>query len=323
MFAFVAAVTAYWAAMGRMLGFMLFPREGAAGGAWSFLLSPVSAAVADLPLALFVFRSPLALASLLLPMTACIALTILCGGYLRPRALDGDRARVERAAAGAWLPVAAIRRNAVAVVAGLVIAVASAGVAGRGHAPARTGTPGRTSRPLTTGCTERTRPRRRGCRPDPGRSSTSTGITVAAAGLAGIVASAGADAGHGDSQLLRVLLARPSGAAWFDGGGRRLWGMQAGFGGAAPLEPWLAGAGGIALVALALNTGAALPIYWSLVFGSGRRLGPAPRGLVGLLGARSRPGHSRLRFVRHGRVPAAGLRLNREREAGLGRIGPA
>jgi len=52
-FAFVAAVTAYWAAMGRMLGFMLFPREGAAGGAWSFLLSPVSAAVADLPLALF------------------------------------------------------------------------------------------------------------------------------------------------------------------------------------------------------------------------------------------------------------------------------
>ncbi|HEY3586036.1 MAG TPA: ATP-binding cassette domain-containing protein, partial [Myxococcaceae bacterium] len=37
-FAFVSAVTAYWAAMGRMLGFMLFPREGAAGGAWSFLL---------------------------------------------------------------------------------------------------------------------------------------------------------------------------------------------------------------------------------------------------------------------------------------------
>ncbi|MGH7124688.1 MAG: ATP-binding cassette domain-containing protein, partial [Stellaceae bacterium] len=46
-FAFVAVVTSYWAAMGRMLGFMLFPREGASGGAWSFLLSPVSAAVAD------------------------------------------------------------------------------------------------------------------------------------------------------------------------------------------------------------------------------------------------------------------------------------
>src|SRR6266568_4600431 len=62
-FAFVAVVTSYWAAMGRMLGFMLFPREGASGGAWSFLLSPVSAAVADLPLALFVFRSPFATAS--------------------------------------------------------------------------------------------------------------------------------------------------------------------------------------------------------------------------------------------------------------------
>jgi hypothetical protein len=55
-------------------------------------------------------------------------------------------------------------------------------------------------------------------------------------------------------------------------GAGALWGMQAGFGGAAPLQPWLAGAGGIALLALALNTGAALPIYWSLVFGSGRRL---------------------------------------------------
>src|SRR3989441_2226491 len=35
-FAFVAAVTAYWAAMGRMLGFMLFPREGPARGAPAF-----------------------------------------------------------------------------------------------------------------------------------------------------------------------------------------------------------------------------------------------------------------------------------------------
>jgi len=50
------------------------------------------------------------------------------------------------------------------------------------------------------------------------------------------------------------------------------WGIQLGFGGSTPLQPWLVGAGGIALLALALNTGAALPIYWSLVFGSGRRL---------------------------------------------------
>ena len=51
-----------------------------------------------------------------------------------------------------------------------------------------------------------------------------------------------------------------------------VWGTQLGFGVSAPLQVWLAGAGGIALLALALNTGAALPIYWSLVFGSGRRL---------------------------------------------------
>ena len=55
-------------------------------------------------------------------------------------------------------------------------------------------------------------------------------------------------------------------------GAGAVWGVQAGFGGTAPLQPWLAGAGGVALLALALNTGAALPIYWSLIFGSGRRL---------------------------------------------------
>jgi len=50
------------------------------------------------------------------------------------------------------------------------------------------------------------------------------------------------------------------------------WGIQAGFGGGAPLQGWLVGGAGVALLALALNTGAALPIYWSLAFGSGRRL---------------------------------------------------
>src|SRR5438552_1827583 len=127
-FAFVAAVTAYWAAMGRMLGFMLFPREGAAGGAWSFLLSPVSAAVADLPLALFVFRSPLAIGSLLLPLTACFALTVLCGTtFDRERLMEtgiGTRRRRR-----VWLPIGIVRRNAAAIAVGLVLAVAPAGIA--------------------------------------------------------------------------------------------------------------------------------------------------------------------------------------------------
>ena len=266
-FAFVAAVTAYWAAMGRMLGFMLFPREGAAGGAWSFLLSPVSAAVADLPLALFVFRSPLAPASLLLPITACFALTVLCGTtFDRERLMETGLGRARRRRT--WFPVATLRRNAAAVAAGVLIAAASAGVAGTITAGAHwhswqevrasvTGSPAdpvaATSAPVSLG------------------APSANGITIAAAALAGIVA----------TLALMLAMVIVSFAAFFLLGlpallglvvAGSLWGMQAGFGDTAPLQPWLAGAGGIALLALALNTGAALPIYWSLVFGSGRRL---------------------------------------------------
>src|SRR5437016_12827343 len=127
-FAFVAAVTSYWAAMGRMLGFMLFPREGAAGGAWSFLLSPVSAAVADLPLALFVFRSPLAPASLLLPIIACLALTVLCGTtFDRERLMETGLGRVRRRRV--WFATGVIRRNAAALAAGALLAIVPVGVA--------------------------------------------------------------------------------------------------------------------------------------------------------------------------------------------------
>jgi sulfite exporter TauE/SafE len=50
------------------------------------------------------------------------------------------------------------------------------------------------------------------------------------------------------------------------------WGIQVGFGGSAPLQGWLVAALGVALLALALNTGAALPMYWSRVSRSERRL---------------------------------------------------
>ena len=266
-FAFVAAVTAYWAAMGRMLGFMLFPREGAAGGAWSFLLSPVSAAVADLPLALFVFRSPLAPASLLLPITACFALTVLCGTtFDRERLMEtglGQRRRRRT-----WFPVAILRRNAAAVAAGVLIAAASAGVAGTITASAhwhswqdvRASVTGSAPDPVPVASA-----------PSSQGAPSVSGVTIAAAALAGLVA----------TLALMLAMVIVSFSAFFLLGlpallalvvGGSLWGMQAGFGDTAPLQPWLAGAGGIALLALALNTGAALPIYWSLVFGSGRRL---------------------------------------------------
>jgi hypothetical protein len=266
-FAFVAAVTAYWAAMGRMLGFMLFPREGAAGGAWSFLLSPVSAAVADLPLALFVFRSPLAIPSLLLPLTACFALTVLCGvTFDRERLMETGLGRPRRRRV--WLPLGLLRRNAAAIAAGLVLALAPAGIAAavtigagwhswsdvRGATAASQTDPAPFSNPVAevTG-------------------ASAGGVTVAAAGLAGIVG----------TLALMLALVVVSFAAFFLLGvpallmlmlASAVWGTQLGFGGSAPLQAWLAGAGGIALLALALNTGAALPIYWSLVFGSGRRL---------------------------------------------------
>ena len=265
-FGFVAAVTSYWAAMGRMLGFMLFPREGAAGGAWSFLLSPVSAAVADLPLALFVFRSPLAPGSLLLPITACVALTILCGGtFDRERLMETGLARTRRKRS--WLPVGVIRRNAAAVVAGVVLAVAAAGISGaisanehwHSWADVRAAASGVAIDPTPVAVVSHDAP------------AQANGVTVAAAGLSGIVA----------TLALMLILVILSFAAFFLLGfpavaallvGAAVWGVQLGFGSAGPLQLWLAGAGGIALLALALNTGAALPIYWSLVFGSGRRL---------------------------------------------------
>ena len=265
-FAFVAAVTSYWAAMGRMLGFMLFPREGAAGGAWSFLLSPVSAAVADLPLALFVFRSPLAPASLLLPLTACFALTVLCGAaFDRERLMETGVGRPRRRRS--WLPVAVIRRNAAAIAAGLVLALAPAGVAASVSAAAhwhtwsdvRAAATGSAIDPSPVAAQAQT------------SSAPASGVTVAAAGLAGIAAILALMLGLVALSFVSFfLLGIP--AVFLLAAAGAMWGAQLGFGSSAPLQPWFAGAGAVVLLALALNTGAALPIYWSLVFGSGRRL---------------------------------------------------
>jgi ABC-2 type transport system ATP-binding protein len=266
-FAFVAAVTAYWAAMGRMLGFMLFPREGAAGGAWSFLLSPVSAAVADLPLALFVFRSPLALPSLLLPITACFALTILCGTtFDRERLMETGlgRTRPRRA----WLPIALLRRNAAAIAAGLLLALAPAAVAATVSSNAHWHS---WSDVRAAGIAAPSGYVPLEATPVSSATATASGVTIAAAALAGIVAMLA---------LMLALVVLSFAAFFLLGvpvllgliGASAAWGIQLGFGGDTPLQPWLVGTGGIALLALALNTGAALPIYWSLVFGSGRRL---------------------------------------------------
>src|SRR5437773_5980022 len=266
-FAFVAAVTAYWAAMGRMLGFMLFPREGASGGAWSFLLSPVSAAVADLPLALFVFRSPFATASLLLPIVACVALTVLCGvTFDRERLMETGVGRTRRRRV--WFATGVIRRNAAALAAGALLAIVPAGVAAALTSSANLHCWSEVAGSAGIGQHETS-----GIAYEPVANTTrpTSGVTVAAAGLAGVVG----------TLALMLLLMVVSFAAFFLLGlpavlgvmtASVMWGIQLGFGASAPLEGWLVGATGFALLALALNTGAALPIYWSLVFGSGRRL---------------------------------------------------
>ena len=97
------------------------------------------------------------------------------------------------------------------------------------------------------------------------------GVTVAAAGLAGIVAILALMLGLVVLSFASFFLLGIPAVILLAGVGA-MWGTQLGFGFSAPLQPWFAGAGGVVLLALALNTGAALPIYWSLVFGSGRRL---------------------------------------------------
>jgi hypothetical protein len=268
-FAFVAIVTSYWAAMGRMLGFMLFPREGAAGGAWSFLLSPVSAAVADLPLALFVFRSPFAVASLLIPITACIALTILCGAtFDRERLMETGIGRARRRRS--WVPIAILRRNAAAIAVGVLLAAAPAGIAAVATSSAGLhswqevgGSAGLLVQPSSGGLAY--------VPVSSTQHTNGSGITVAAGGLAGIVATLSLMLGLVVVSFVAFfLLGLPAVLGVVAAGA--MWGIQVGFGSAAPLQPWFAVAGGVALLALALNTGAALPIYWSLIFGSGRRL---------------------------------------------------
>jgi len=168
-----------------------------------------------------------------------------------------------------WLPVALLRRNAAAIAAGLLLALAPAGVTAavtsgehwHSWSDVRAATIGAPADPAPV-----VEPTLHTSVP-----AASGVTTLAAAGLAGIV---------GMLALMLALVVLSFAAFFLLGapallalvGASAFWGTQLGFGAGAPLQSWLAGAGGIALLALALNTGAALPIYWSLVFGSGRRL---------------------------------------------------
>jgi hypothetical protein len=167
-----------------------------------------------------------------------------------------------------WLPVALLRRNAAAIAAGLLLALAPAAIAATVSSGAHWHS---WSDVRSAGVAQPVEAAPVNIAVLTSSPAAPSGVTIAAAALAGIVA----------MLALMLALVVVSFAAFFLLGVPALvglmvvsavWGIQLGFGGATPLQPWLVGAGGIALLALALNTGAALPIYWSLVFGSGRRL---------------------------------------------------
>ena len=266
-FAFVAAATAYWASMGRLLGFMLFPREGAAGGAWSFLLSPVSAAVADLPLALFVFHSPLAPASLVLPLGACLALTLITAAtFDRERLMETGTTRDREKRR--WIPAVQVRRHALAIGIGALLAIVPAILGALAVSAA-----GVHSWPAVTAYVQGTAVASTGAVPAHvgSASVTGNGVAIAAAALAGVVGGLG----------LLVVMLGVTFAAFFLLGlpellllpvAAGLWGAQLGFGPSAPLQDWLGGAGGVVVLALTLNTAAGLPLYSALAFGAGSRL---------------------------------------------------
>src|SRR4029077_14587327 len=132
--------------------------------------------------ALFVFRSPLAPASLLLPLTACFALTVLCGTTF-------DRERLMETGLGrtlprrVWLPISLLRRNAAAIAAGLLLALAPAAIAATGSSSAHLHSlhDAQAAGIATTSDNKSFEPTL--------AASTSTapsGVTVAAAALAGI-----------------------------------------------------------------------------------------------------------------------------------------
>jgi hypothetical protein len=204
----------------------------------------------------------------LVPVVACFALTILCGAtFDRERLMETGIGRVRRRRV--WLQLSMLRRNAAAIVAGLLLAVAPAGVAA--VITSSEGWHSWSDVRAATAAVAQSDPGLSEPAPEPSGPSSVNGVTVAAAGLAGLVA----------TLALMLALVVVSFAAFFLLGAPALlllmaaalgWGTQLGFGTTAPLQVWLVGAGGVALLALALNTGAALPIYWSLVFGSGRRL---------------------------------------------------
>jgi hypothetical protein len=187
------------------------------------------------------------------------------GGFL----MSGDRVRMSgSSAASAPATIsAALRRNAAVMAAALLLAIVPAGVAATltSNAGLYSWSDFAGSAGLSQGSTDV----HFAYRPiGPTSAHAVSGGIIAAAGLAAVASALALMLALMVVSLASfVLFGLPAVLALISAA--MAWGIQVGFGGSAALQGWLDVALGVALLALALNTGAALPMYWSRVHGSG------------------------------------------------------
>jgi hypothetical protein len=190
------------------------------------------------------------------------------GGLL----MAGNRIRISGASAvsvaAAVGPV--LRRNAAAMVAAVVLAIVLAGVAAALTANANLHSWGDVAG--SAGLSQGDSVVHFAYGPiGPTSSHTLNGNIVAAAGVAAVASAL--------ALMLALIVVSLASFLLFGApavlvliGAAISWGIQLGFGDTTLAQGWFAAAAGVALLALALNTGAALPKYWSRRSGSERRL---------------------------------------------------
>lgn len=190
------------------------------------------------------------------------------GGFLP----SGDRVRISGSSAvGAAATIStALRRNAAVIAAALLLAIVPAVVAAAltSNAGLYSWSDFAGSAGLSQGSTDV----HSAYGPiGPTSAHAVSGGIIAAAGLAAVASALGLMLALMVVSLASfVLFGLPAVLALISAA--MAWGIQVGFGGSAPLQGWLDAALGVALLALAINTGAALPMYWSRIHGSGRGL---------------------------------------------------
>jgi hypothetical protein len=193
---------------------------------------------------------------------------VVGGGLL----MAGNRIRISGAsavsAATALGPV--LRRNAAAMMAAVLLAIVPAGVAAALTANASLHSWGDVAGSAGLSQGDTVQHAAYGTI-GPTSSHTLNGDTVAAAGIAAVASAL--------ALMLALMVVSLASFLLFGApavlvliGAAISWGIQLGFGDTSLAQGWFAAAAGVALLALALNTGAALPMSWSRLSGSERRL---------------------------------------------------